>query len=174
MDEIGTRTIEAACWRDTVVERVGFDACGDYVELFWLPVIGPTSTWLLRRLAVMAVLHPDGFLLDLAAVSQSLGLGPNTSSQSSLVRSLQRLSIFGLVRLTDNSVEVRTVVPPLTMKQLARLPEHLQNAHFLWSESDPSAALETAYSVSARIDADLSDAVTCPTLSDAAFSASAS
>jgi hypothetical protein len=150
VDEIDTQTIEVACWRDPVVERVGFDACGDYVELFWLPVIGPTSSWLLRRLAVMAVLHPDGFPLDVAAVAQSVGLGSNTGSQASLVRSLQRLSIFGLVRMTYGRVEVRTVVPPLTMKQLARLPEHLQSAHFLWSESHPSEALEIAYSVTAK------------------------
>lgn len=146
MDEIRTPTIEVSCWRDSVVERVGFDACGDYVELFWLPVIGPTSTWLLRRLAVMAVLHPDGFTLDLTSTAQSLGLGPNSSSQSSLIRSLQRLSIFGLLRMSSSHLEIRTVVPPLTMKQLTRLPEHLQSAHFLWSECDPAAALEVAYS----------------------------
>lgn len=174
MDEIGNHAIEVACWRDTVVERVGFDACGDYVELFWLPVIGPTSTWLLRRLAVMVVLHPEGFSLDTSSTAQSLGLGPNANSQSSLVRSLQRLSIFGLVRLTRDRVEVRTVVPPLTMKQLARLPEHLQRAHFLWSESHPSAALEIAYSVTAESAEDVSGIDRCPTTAGATFSASAS
>ncbi|MFM8858404.1 MAG: hypothetical protein ACKOI2_14635 [Actinomycetota bacterium] len=174
MDEIGACTIEVSRWRDTVVERVGFDACGDYLELFWLPVIGPTSTWLLRRLAVMVVLHPDGFPLDNTALAQSLGLGPNTSSQSSLVRSLQRLSIFGLVRMMGNRLEVRTVVPPLTMKQLARLPEHLQNAHFLWSESHPSAALEIAYSVTARIETESTSGDRCPALVDSVVSVSAS
>jgi hypothetical protein len=174
VDEIGIRTIEVVCWRDTVVERVGFDACGDYVELFWLPIIGPTSTWLLRRLAVMAVLHPEGFPLDNATVAQSLGLGPNTSSQSSLIRSLQRLSIFGLVRLTGNRVEIRTVVPPLTMKQLARLPEHLQSAHFLWSESNPSAALEIAYSITVESSAHQLSDENDPMSVDPALSASAS
>jgi hypothetical protein len=152
LNDIAVREIEVACWRDSVVERVGFDACGDYVELFWLPIIGPTSTWLLRRLAVMTVLHPDGASLDATATAQSLGLGTNTSAQGSLIRSLHRLSIFGLVRMIGNRVEVRTVVPPLTMKHLARLPEHLQNAHFLWSESHPSAALEIAYSATLESD----------------------
>ena len=58
-------------WRDPIVERVGFDACGDYVELFWLSTLGPTATWLLRRLAVTVVNNPDGFAIDLAATAAS-------------------------------------------------------------------------------------------------------
>lgn len=136
-------------WKDPVVERVGFDSCGDYVELFWLPIIGPTSTWLLRRLTAMAVLHPEGCALDAAAVAASIGLGFDAGPKSSLTRSLQRLSIFGLARISSRTISVRTVVPPLTMKNLSRLPEHLQSAHSLWSDSDPSDAYDFAYSAAA-------------------------
>lgn len=128
-----------------MVERVGFDACGDYPELFWLPIIGPTSTWLLRRLAVMAVLHPLGCTLDVRATAQSLGLGTDIGPRSSFARSLERLGIFGLVRSSQFRYEVRSVVPPLTIKQLTRLPEHLQKAHALWSEEDASSAYAEAY-----------------------------
>ncbi len=137
--------IEIHLWRDAVVERVGFDACGDYVELFWLPIIGPTSTLLLRRLATHAVLHPDGCTLDTSALASSLGLGSDFGPRSSLSRTLQRLVIFGLVRACSERLTVRAVVPPLTLKNLARLPEHLQTAHALWSESDPSDAYATAF-----------------------------
>ena len=143
--------IDLSCWRDPVVERVGFDACGDYPELFWLPIIGPTSTWLLRRLAVMAVLHPLGCTLDVCATAQSLGLGTDIGPRGTFARSLERLSIFGLVRARDHRHEVRSVVPPLTIKQLARLPEHLQKAHALWSEEDPASAYAEAYATSSRI-----------------------
>lgn len=132
-------------WKDPVVERVGFDSCGDYVELFWLPIIGPTSTLLLRRLTAMAVLHPEGCAVDASAVAASIGLGFDAGPKSSLARSLHRLSIFGLTRNSGRTISVRTVVPPLTLKNLARLPEHLQSAHSLWSESDPSDAYEFAY-----------------------------
>lgn len=157
MYDIGADSIEVTCWRDPVVERVGFDACGDYVELFWLPIIGPTSTWLLRRLAVTAVLHPDGCVLDAASTALSLGLGTDTSARGSFARSLHRLSIFGLARQTGRTVDVRTVVPPLTLKHLGRLPEHLQRAHSVWSEGDPSAAFEAAYTVSAPTPAQSTD-----------------
>lgn len=151
MNPAGTHDrIEVSCWRDAVVERVGFDACGDYVELFWLPIIGPTSTWLLRRLAITAVLHPQGMSIDATTLAQSLGLGYDTSSRGSLARSLHRLTIFGLARVHGPRVEIRSVVPPLTLKHLARLPEHLQRAHSLWSENDPSSALEVAYSPSSE------------------------
>lgn len=35
---------------DPVVDRVGFGVMEAYVELVWLPVIGPSATWMLRRL----------------------------------------------------------------------------------------------------------------------------
>jgi hypothetical protein len=60
------------------------------------------------------------------------------------------------------------------MKQLARLPEHLQNAHFLWSESHPSAALEIAYSITVKSCAHQSSAANVPMSVDAALSASVS
>ncbi len=137
--------LEFSRWKDPIVERVGYDACGDYVELFWLPIIGPTSTWLLRRLAILAVLHPGGFTVDGPDTAQSLGLGPDAGPRSSFAKSLQRLSIFGLIRSDANHYAVRTVVPPLTMKHLARLPEHLQSAHSLWAESDPTTAYSLAF-----------------------------
>ena len=37
-------------WHDPVVDSVGFDVRSNYVELFWLNVLGPTATWALRRL----------------------------------------------------------------------------------------------------------------------------
>lgn len=132
-------------WRDPIVERIGFDACGDYVELFWLPILGPTATWMLRRLAVIVVLHPEGCGLDSGAMSRSFGLGSDTRPKSSFTKSLERLVIFGLARVDQGCLGIRTVVPPVTFKNLARLPEHLQSAHALWSETDPSVAYSAAY-----------------------------
>jgi hypothetical protein len=76
--------------------------------------------------------------------------------------------------MTYGRVEVRTVVPPLTMKQLARLPEHLQSAHFLWSESHPSESLEIAYSVTANSCPNRTGAEANPRIVDTAVIASAS
>ncbi len=37
-------------WVDPVVEAHGFSPRSPYVETCWLPVLGPTATWLYRRL----------------------------------------------------------------------------------------------------------------------------
>jgi hypothetical protein len=132
-------------WRDPVVERVGHDAGSDYVELFWLNSLGPTATWLLRRLAVITVTHPDGFVVDLTALNSALGLGSDTGSTSVLARSLGRLMMFGLGRVEGRHLEVRAIIPPLPLKQVARLPQHLQQAHEQWSDVDPTRALERGF-----------------------------
>ena len=133
-------------WRDPVVERVGFDACGDYVELFWLATLGPTATWLLRRLAITVVNNPDGFAVDLEATAQGLGLGRESGRASPFARAVQRLVMFGLAQPVGDRLAIRSVVPPLAMKQLSRLPEHLQRAHAQWAESDPAVAMSEGYS----------------------------
>lgn len=133
-------------WRDPIVERVGFDACGDYVELFWLSTLGPTATWLLRRLAITVVNYPEGFAIDLAATASGLGLGWESGRANPFARAVQRLVMFGLAQPVGDRLAIRSMVPPLTMKQLARLPEHLQGAHAQWAEADPGLALTAGYS----------------------------
>lgn len=142
-------TVTVVPWRDPVVERIGHDACGDYVELFWLGSLGPTATWLLRRLAVLAVTRPEGTVVDLADLALGLGLGPDRGPTGSLGRSLGRLIMFGLARIDHDHdrdhVAVRGIVPPVPSRQLARLPDHLQLAHAMWTDESPHRALETAY-----------------------------
>lgn len=132
-------------WRDPLIERLGHDALGDYVEVFWLGILGPTATWLLRRLALIAVAHPDGRRVDLASTAAALGLGWDASRTNAFARALQRLVMFGLARHMNGAVAVRTVVPPLSVRHLSRLPERLQRAHALWSDVDNFAALSVAH-----------------------------
>src|SRR5688572_3024262 len=47
-------------------EPDGHDPRSPYVERFWLGVLGPSTTWLLRCLAYGFDGQPDGFDLDLA------------------------------------------------------------------------------------------------------------
>ena len=41
-------TIES--WQDPVIDELGHDPRSAYVEKFWLPVLGPSTIWFLRRL----------------------------------------------------------------------------------------------------------------------------
>ncbi|MGA0878744.1 MAG: hypothetical protein ACO3SP_06455 [Ilumatobacteraceae bacterium] len=142
---LASPTITVRPWRDPVVECVGHDACGDYVELFWLGSLGPTATWLLRRLAVVVVTHPDGFTVQLTELARAVGLGHATDARSSLGKSLRRLDMFGLIHAEHQQLTVRAVVPPLPRKQVARLPDHLREAHHLWCDECPHPALVQAY-----------------------------
>ncbi len=99
-----------------------------YVEMLWLPVIGPSSTWLLRRLSGWALACPDGLTVVLPELSESLGLGWSSGPNSSLQRSMRRLIMFGLAHWGD-SFEVVTRVPAVSERQLARMSPGLVRAH---------------------------------------------
>ena len=70
----------------------------EYVEMLWLPVIGPSSTWLLRRLGSWALAFPDGVSVVLPELSESLGLGWTAGVHSSLQRSMVK-SISSLISM---------------------------------------------------------------------------
>jgi hypothetical protein len=125
-------TVHIVRWNDPVVERLGHDALGDYVETFWLGTLGPTATWLLRRFAAALSEYPEGCTIDLPSTAGALGLGWEDGRANPFVRSLERLLMFGLAQANGDRLEVRTVVPPLAFKQIARLPEHLRYEHEAW------------------------------------------
>ena len=122
-------------WDDPVVDRRGHDPRSAYVEQFWLSVLGPTATWLLRRLAAGFDDHPDGYDLDVEATARSLGLSVAKGMASPFAKALQRCVMFGVAnRLTDSWV-VRRRVPSISQRHLLRLPSSLQTAHEQWTRT---------------------------------------
>lgn len=127
-------------WIDPVVDAVGTDPRSAYVEQFWLPVLGPSATWVLRRLADRFDATPDGFDLDVAETACSVGIGGPDSRHTPMRRALRRCARFGLLRPggTDE-VAVRRSVGPLPQRLLDRLPQTLQACHRRW-QGAPLAA----------------------------------
>lgn len=122
-------------WSDPVVDRHGLHPCSRYVELYWLGVIGPSTTWLLRRLSYGLEVHDEGFDLHLAECARSLGLGERLGKNSPFCRALQRLCTFGLARTQGpGGLAVRTAIPPLPLRHVQRLPASLQRSHRRWLE----------------------------------------
>jgi hypothetical protein len=138
-----TPTLLIRPWPDAVIDEVGHDPRSPYVEHFWLGVLGPTATWLLRRLAAGLEEAPAGFELDLTATASELGVGNREGPQSPMVRSIHRCRHFGLVALPEPStLQVRRKLPPLNRMQVARLAEPLQRAHDQWvAAAGPGSAL---------------------------------
>ncbi len=119
-------------WHDPVVDRIGFNIRGSYVETFWLGILGPTSTWLLRRIDSGFDVYPEGYELNLGETAAALGLTFQAGKVSPFVRSLQRCVMFGAARASSYGVEVRRFMPPLNARNLNRLPEHLRRVHNDW------------------------------------------
>jgi len=99
-----------------------------YVETFWLPVLGPSATWALRRLAVWLESAPR-FELELATFGHELGLGAGRSRNAPLIRTLGRLAQFGLAAPLADAWCVRRYVPSLPQRLAQRLPAALAAQH---------------------------------------------
>lgn len=118
---------------DPGLAAVGFDPRSPYVERYWLGVLGPSAVFLLRRLARGLEEHPEGFQITLADTARAIGLGAGTSKQSPINRTIDRACMFGVMRrVSATEVEVRTHLPRLSTRQLARLPLAVQNSHRAW------------------------------------------
>lgn len=127
-------------WPDALIDAVGHDLRSAYVERFWLGILGPTSTLLLRRLADGLERSPEGFELDLPATAAELGIGHRPGRHGPFLRSIERCARFGALRLVaDDLLQVRRRLPPLSRLQVARLPTALQQAHQTWAVPEPEA-----------------------------------
>jgi hypothetical protein len=139
VDPTGSDSLDAATllkirpWIDPVVDDRGHDPRSRYVEIFWLGVLGPTATWLLRRLASGLEVEPDGYELDLQVTAASMGLKFSTGRSSPFSRALQRCVMFGMAHpLPDGGLAVRRRIPPVGHRHLRRMPQQLQLEHAGW------------------------------------------
>ncbi|MEY3805528.1 MAG: hypothetical protein RIR69_340 [Actinomycetota bacterium] len=125
-------------WTDPVVEATGYPIDDPYVEMFWLPILGPTATWLARRL-VSGLVHStdvNGYTCDMTDLASALGVSYTHGRHSPFVRALQRCAMFGV---SENiavepirTIAVRTMLPRIPHRHLARLPHQLRIAHEDW------------------------------------------
>jgi hypothetical protein len=135
------RTLDVRPWPDPVLDTLGHDPRSAYVEEFWLGILGPTTTWLLRRLVAVLEEHPEGATLGLTELSRVLGLGRRAGRNGPLDRCIERAVYFEVARIDeDGALAVRRRLPPLTRRQVVRLPSSLQLSHQRWQESQPRAA----------------------------------
>ena len=122
--------LHVVAWVDPVLDAAGVDLRSSYVERYWLPVLGPSATWLLRRLADGLDRAPDGFDVDLADLAASLGVGGPDSRHAPIHRALRRCARFGLVRpLGGELLALRRAAGRVPERNLARLPPPLRAAH---------------------------------------------
>ncbi len=120
-------------WEEGSLQRTGFDPRSPYVERFWLAIIGPSTTWLLRRLAAGFDAAPEGFDMSLSETARALGLGDPGGRNSAFFRTVNRMVQFELARLPEpGRLDVVRRLPPLSRRQASRLSPALQDAHERW------------------------------------------
>lgn len=122
-------TLDVVPWVDEVVEAHGFGPMSGYIEQCWLPVLGPTATWLYRKLGAY-VLTSDRTEIDTASLLASVGVTAAVSRNAPGTRALNRLIAFGVAELAaPSSLRVRRALAPLTQRRLSRLPETVRSEH---------------------------------------------
>lgn len=128
-------TLVVTRWIDPWTASEGHEARSSYVERFWLGILGPSTTWLWRRLVRGLEECPGGFRIHVADTGRALGLGQSTARNSMIVRSIERACQFGAARFAeDGSLQIRTHLPALSHRQLRRLPPAVQASHRRWVE----------------------------------------
>lgn len=125
-------------WVDPVVDEVGHDPRSAYAETYWLPILGPSVTWMLRRFATYLDEAPHGTDLSPEDLARSLGIGERSGPNGPLPRTLKRCVDFEMAEWRDTSLAVRRKLPPLARRHLRRLPETLQARYFEEVESRPA------------------------------------
>jgi hypothetical protein len=120
-------------WVDPLVDRRGHDPRSTYVEKFWLGIIGPSATWIMRRLASEFDIEPAGYSLDLDQTASAMGLSYTKGQHSPFGRALHRCVMFGLAQPSSDGFEVRRRLPTVAQRHLKRLPEAVQREHDEWA-----------------------------------------
>ena len=133
-------SVSVVPWRDSTVESLGFPVRSDYVEWFWLPVLGPSATWLLRRIDLGFDEFPDGYTLDSRATAQALGIAARDDAGTIFGRAIERLQSFGVAHGNSDALAVRRVLPPVAQRHLNRMPTNLRDAHPQWLQARVDAA----------------------------------
>ncbi|MGC8480516.1 MAG: hypothetical protein ACP5PJ_03130 [Acidimicrobiales bacterium] len=121
--------VRLSSWDDPVIDRLGYAPDSEYVEYFWLPVLGPSSIWLLRRASQLLEQSPHGITIETTSFGRMLGLGGNANGRSLLAKTVTRCIHFDVARLFDDSIAFRRHLPPLNARQLDRLPTELRSLH---------------------------------------------
>ncbi len=129
-DLSGRTTAHIIPLADAEIDAGGFDPRSHYAETFWLPILGPSTLWLMRNIAQRFDTEPDGFTLDLVDTSTALGIRSKGGKNNSFQRAIGRVVSFNMGRtIDDTTLAVRRVMPALHSGQIRRLSPRLQQQH---------------------------------------------
>lgn len=118
--------LAVVAYEDPLIERLGHGPDSPYIENCWLPITGPSATWMWKRLARLATDAPTSpVMVDTTDLILSVGLGESLARNSIGARTVTRMTAFGLAERAGRDggvLAVRRALPRLTERQAQRLP----------------------------------------------------
>ena len=134
-------TLRVLAWNDSLVSEICVHPRSLYVETFWLPILGPSTTWLFRHLVDELEASPSEVELDLDDVARSLGLGGARGRHSAFGRAIERLIHYAVAQRPEpGALAVRCAIGPVPRRHLIRLPPSVQERHRAWVSNPADAA----------------------------------
>ena len=115
-------TFEVITWMDPVCDH-GLPTDSDEALVILCPVLGPSATMVLHRLARYASSGPTTW--EPTVFAATFGLSKNAPSGLA-AKAVARLARFGFATVGSSTLAVRTHVPPLPQRWLTALPDYLR------------------------------------------------
>ncbi|MBT8240902.1 MAG: hypothetical protein KJN63_06710 [Acidimicrobiia bacterium] len=131
IDQIATRFIDRP---DPSPGDVPID--DTYRQRWWLPIIGPTATCILNHLAASNLGTSSWQVTPAPELAVALGLGKGTGKNSSLIRSIDRLTRFAFGtwdvepgKSCDPCISLYRTISLVPQRSIAKWPATLRQAH---------------------------------------------
>ena len=126
------KTLVVVPWLDPIVDEVGFDVFSRYAEMFWLPVMGPSAMWIMRRIVMGFAEFPGGYEMDTQEIALAVGLSFTQGANCPFSRALRRCQWFGAAQSVQGGLAVRIKLPPVSRRQIQRFPVSLKQSLVAW------------------------------------------
>jgi len=115
-------------WNDPAV-TTGIAADSDDALVWLTPILGPTATLVLHRLARYLTNAPECAFTP-GELAATFGLANTDGTPSpGFTRALHRLHMFGMARTVGSHTEIRLIIPPLSQRHIGRIPSYLRTAY---------------------------------------------